>query len=90
MSTHVVGFRPADEKWEKMKEVWAACDSAGVPVPDNVLDFFDHEHPGDKPGAEVDVDAAVKDWNSTGCSGFEVDVTKLPPGLKILRFYNSW
>ena len=30
MSTHIVGFRPADEAWNKHKKVWDTCVGAGL------------------------------------------------------------
>lgn len=88
MSTHIIGFRPPDEKWKKMKIIWDACEAADVTPPEEVLIFFDHEPPDDK-GVEVAIEA--KDWSDKDMSqGYEVDITKLPKGLTIIRFYNSW
>jgi hypothetical protein len=90
MSTHVVGFRPADKKWHQMKKIWQDCEAADVPIPKEVLEFFDHEDPADKPGAEVELKDALREWHGDGRSGYEVDIMKLPPDVKILRFYNAW
>lgn len=46
-STHIVGFRPPDAKWNQMKAVWHACGAAKVPVPEGVLKFFEYEAPDD-------------------------------------------
>lgn len=90
MSTHVVGFRLANEQWKKMKAVWDACKDADVDVPAYVEAFFDGEDPADAPGMEVSLGDAVTKWGDDYRSGVEVDVTKLPAGLTILRFYDSW
>lgn len=90
MSTHVVGFRKADEQWNKMKAAWLACEAAGASIPDAVYEFFGGEYPGDKPGCEVEIEDAVSEWDDEDCHGYEVDLTKLPKGVKIIRFYNSW
>ena len=91
MSTHVKGFRPPDEKWKKMKAAWDACDAAGIEVPMEVLDFFGHVAP-DPLGIEVEVEVspACRRYKADMRDGFEVDINKLPPGLNILRFYNSY
>jgi hypothetical protein len=94
MSTHVVGFRPPDAKWREMKKIWDACEAGGIDIPDKVLEFFQHETP-DEAGVEVEQDelenlGVVKEWCDEGCQGFEVDVTKLPKDLHILRFYNGF
>jgi hypothetical protein len=90
MSTRVVGFRPADETWTQMKNIWDTCKVAGVEPPERVLAFFQGDYPGDKPGMEVDIEAALTEWSAGTQSGFELDITKLPPSVNILRFYNSW
>jgi DNA/RNA endonuclease G (NUC1) len=94
MSTHVQGFRPPDEQWRKMKAVYDACEAAGIKVPDHVWKFFEYETP-DANGVEVSAKAleecgALHKWSDDSRSGYEVDITKLPQGLTILRFYNSW
>lgn len=90
MSIYVVGFRPADAKWKKMKHIYDACVTAGVSIPEEVDKFFDNESPGDKPGKEIGIDTAVTEYNAEMCEGFEVDITKLPSDVKIIRFYNSY
>jgi len=89
MSTHIVGFRPPDEKWKAMKAIWDACRKADVSVPREVDDFFNGEVP-DPAGVEVPLKEAVRDWGDESRDGFEVDVTKLPKDVTIIRFYNSW
>ena len=93
MNTHVVGFKPADEKWKKMKTAWDACERAGVEIPDEVLSFFNHVKP-DERGVEVEIEKldCVKAYRREGggANGFEVDVKKLPPDVTIVRFYNSY
>jgi hypothetical protein len=92
MSTHVVGIKPPDEKWKKMKAVYDACEAAGVSPPPEVGGFFGHEAP-DKLGVMVsqkDLGNALREWRDDTCMGYEVDLTKLTPDIKVLRFYNSW
>ena len=90
MSTHVIGFKPADEKWLKMKAVHDACTSAGLPVPDEVTRFFDWRKP-DEAGVEVKEAALpLTEWCDGYRNGYELDVTKLDPDIKIIRFFNSW
>lgn len=89
MSTHVVGFRPADDLWHKMESAYRACEKAGVPIPPEVSRFFDYDGPGDRPGKEVSIEGAVKEYSNDYSLGFEVDLTKLPKDVTVLRFYNS-
>lgn len=90
MSTYVVGFKPADAKWKKMKAVWDACDEAKIEVPDSVEKYFDGVYPGDAPGMTVAINTAIREWGDDGCSGYEVDLTKLPKDVTVIRFFNSW
>ena len=94
MSTHVVGIKPPDAEWRRMKKVWDACKEAGISAPGEVYEFFEGEAPDDV-GVLVDEDKlgkAVEEYNSDSdpSSGFEVDLTKLPKDVKKIRFYNAW
>jgi hypothetical protein len=53
MSTHVVGFKPPDEKWRKMKAVWDACEAAGTDPPAAVSKFFEGDVPMRKTGLRL-------------------------------------
>lgn len=88
MSTHVVGIVPPDETWKKMKDVWDACRQANIAVPPEVQKFFNYDEPDDKGGF---VSIPVNDWDDGSCcQGYEIEVDKIPPNVKIIRFYNSW
>ncbi len=90
MSTHVVGFIPPDEKWKEMKAAYDACAKAGVSIPEEVSAFFGHAEP-DESGREVSLEEdCAKPWQDDYRQGFEVDISKLPPHVKTVRFYNSW
>ena len=92
MSTHIVGFRPADEKWKKMKTIYDSCEAAEIDIPKEVDVFFGGESPEGKPGMEVEIrdTPAVREWSDESCSGYEIEVSKLPKDVKIVRVYNSW
>lgn len=89
MDTYVVGFRPADEKWNGMKRIWEMCEKQKVPIPKEVEEFFNDDPPGDKPGMEIEIEDACTEYEANGQAGIEVDTSKLPKGVKILRFINS-
>lgn len=86
MSTHVVGFVPPDKQWKQLKAIHDACKAAGVDVPYAVESVIGSE-PTDH-GREVDIE--VEEWFSTGREGYDVDMSKLPPEVTVVRFYNSW
>jgi hypothetical protein len=95
MSTHVVGFKPADEKYRAMFAALEACRSAGVNPPPEVTEFFGGDpEEADPHGVAVWLEsgrsAGVTKWRSDSAEGFEVDLRALDPSIKILRFVNSW
>lgn len=95
MTTHVMGFRPPNDKWKKMKTIWDLCLEEKIKVPEEVAEFFDHDHP-DEVGVEVTLvgngvaNDSVKEWCRDGERGFQVDISLLPKGLNFIRFYNSY
>ena len=92
MSTSIVGIKPPDEKFRKMKAIWDACDAADIEVPDEVYDYFNGETPDDE-GVRVDI---AKDKNAVfgigewAQGGYIVYLDRLPKDVKIIRFTNSW
>ena len=90
VSTCVRGFIPQDEKWSTMKAVWNACVAADIQIPDEVLKFFDHEDPNTLEGRLVDISSSVteRSFNSTKC--YDVEVSRLPEDVKVVRFELSW
>ena len=89
MSSHVVGFRIADERWDNMKAVYDACQVGLVPIPSEVLAFFNWEEPQEK-GLQINLEgtAAVK-YEHENQNGFDVSLDLLPEGITHIRFYNS-
>ena len=95
MSSHVKGIVPADDKFQMMYKIWKTCYEGEVSIPEEVREFFGLEFEGEEPdptGLEIAIEhtEAVKDWTAEMSTGFEVDLTKLPKNVKIIRFYNSW
>lgn len=87
MSTHVIGFKPPDEKWKKMKAIWDSCETAGVSCPDEVDEYFNGEPP-DSAGVEVEIKSC--EWSDECREGFEIKLDELPKDVKTVRFYNSY
>ena len=91
MSSHIMGIKPPDEKWKKMKAIWDSCTAAGIDVPEEVSEFFGDEEPDDA-GVEVGLgeEEGVTDYEADCREGFEVDLSKLPADVKIVRFWNAY
>lgn len=89
MSTHIQGFKAPDEKWLKMKAVWDVCKASGIEPPQEVYDYFEGQEP-DEAGVVVELNEKEFKWSDDYCSGFSVEIAKLPKDLTHIRFYNSW
>ena len=89
MSTHAIGIRPPDERFQKMLEVHRSCRDAGIALPDEVAEFFDDAEPDPK-GVHVEITAATTPHTDEAVEGLDIDISTLPPGVKIVRVYNSW
>ena len=89
MSTAIKGFRPPDEKYERMCNVFRACVEAGLEPPEEITLFFGGEPP-DPRGVEVTIDDAVQEYEDDSREGYEVTIKKLPPDVTIIRFFNQW
>ena len=87
MSTRVVGFRPPDETWQKMKFIWDSCVALKIDPPDEVDDYFDGMNP-DPSGVEVEL--SQMEWRDDSSAGIEIKVTEIPDHVQTIRFYNSW
>lgn len=88
-SMHVTGFRPPDDTWVKMKAVWDACQAAKITAPAEVAQFFGFEEP-DESGMEVSLDGCLREWRDDMREGYELDVTAIPAGVTVIRFYTSY
>jgi hypothetical protein len=87
MSTNVTGFKPPDKKWKDMKAIWEACEDIDIEIPKEVLEFFNHTEPDEK-GVEIEIQS--EEWGDECSNGIEIEVSKIPNDVKIIRFYNSW
>ena len=87
MGTHVIGFRPPDERHQQMRSIWEACESVGIEQPDEVIEYFDGMPPDDA-GVEIEIEHTT--WEKDMRAGIDVDVRKLPKDCHIIRFVNTW
>lgn len=92
MSSHVVGYFEANEEYRKKAAAFAACAAAGVDPPDSLRNHDPGEVGPDAPGPMLELHnhRAVKKYQRDRQTGFEIDLEKLPEGVRYLRFYNSW
>ena len=89
MSMHVTAFRPPDARWAKMKAIFDACEGADVTIPAEVQDFFNGDVP-DAKGIQVDIRDLLQPWADDSREGLQLELARLPAGVTVLCFYNSW
>lgn len=100
MSTYINGIKPADEKYARLIALRDACDAAGVPYPEALREYFRPLDPSEANDSGVTcpiasswmkpLPAGVTIYRDDSAEGFEVDLRKLDPDIKILRFVNSF
>lgn len=86
-SIYVLFVKPPDERWQQMKTIYDTCTAAGVPVPREVVSFFEGDTP-DPSG--VIVRGPSREWSDSYRSGLEIDVSDIPSDVKTVRFVVSW
>jgi len=87
------GLKPHNEHHRKMKAILDACEAANIDPPEEVQDFFDGE-PDAVHGVVVSMDAmdkagALTEYRDDCREGYDIEIAKLPPGIKVLRVYLS-
>lgn len=97
MSTHITGVRDLDGKFAKMAAIKTACEAAGVQYPLELNEYFGN-FPGEsieylkREMEEIDLGrgGAVAHRQEDATDIFELDLSKLPPEVKKIRFKNSY
>jgi hypothetical protein len=79
----VFGIKPADKKWKDMKRIYDSYVEAGLEVPNNIWEYFDHKTPEDS-GVRVEVAHEVEHEKYRTC--YTVDLTTLSPDIKTIVF----
>lgn len=90
MSTHVYGFQPCDEEWQLRLRAYDALRAARLTIPSELSDFFGNEDPHKLPGREIEIKQACREFATEMQNIIEVDLSKLPPTVKFLRFVNAY
>jgi len=94
MSTHIVGVRNLDGQFQKMLAVKLACESAAVAYPPEVVGYFQYPQESEKnlreSMEEIDIKVAIEKRSEDSRSIWEVDLAKLSPEVKSIRFSNDY
>ena len=98
MYTYFELGKPVDKKYQDYKKVWAACEAAGIDIPDEVVNYFGDEAPDGKgiwnqvkEDREGNLDCEAISFNGRdGQDAWIVDLRKLPEDIKLIKFVNSY
>jgi hypothetical protein len=84
----IIGYKPPDNNWKRMKAVYDACVMADVKIPQDVVKFFNGNPPSDL-GVSVYMTSEkreyCKDVSGGNGYGYEIDVEKMPKDIKIIK-----
>jgi len=98
MSKHVLGFKPAGEKHDKMVAAYRACTDLGIELP-NEVDLYFAGEPPDETGVPVSLSSSHSpspgvseyDGGTDACEdGYEVNLDELDQDIRIIRFVCSY
>jgi hypothetical protein len=95
MSRHIQAFIPeTDEEFKKHKKILLMCLEHKVSLPKETAEYFGSNDAeeyllDEKLQIELEKDVHYKEWSDESCEGFEVDLSKLPKEVTILRFFNG-
>ena len=78
LSIEIVGFMEPTDDYERKRAAYHACDDAGIPIPDELEAFFQHETPS-REGMVVDISGAVV--GRPLYEGAKIYLSKLPEGV---------
>ena len=94
MSTSLDGLIPlTDKKTIQMLQVRKACEEAGVKTPPEIFEYFKGKDVDDTEDAlcvGLKNHACCKESGRRDEDGWLIDLSKLPEGVKFIRFANSY
>lgn len=85
ISVHITGLKEPTEEYTKKLEAWRACEAAGVKIPDDLLEYFNHENPNEE-GISVDL---AYDGDVMYGKGATLNVEDIPEGVTKIRVWCS-
>ena len=95
-SLEIVGVRPPDDEWRKMKAIWDSCESADIEPPKEVRNYFGDDGPHEEGicvGVEKEVVSEGHEFMTTGVRDgatgdyYLVELAKLPKNITHLKVW---
>lgn len=88
VTTVVIGIRPPDEEYHKMKAAWDACEAAGIDIPEPLYAYFDYQMPD---GVGIRTEIPSKEWtNGDMCEGQEICLADIPDSITHIRVFQCY
>ncbi len=91
MYSYVKGLKPKTEEYEKKLRIYKDCKELNINPPKEIEDYFDGEVCEEGIVIDLPKDAISESVNVDYCNEyFDVDLTKIPSDVTIIRFVNSY
>lgn len=91
MSTDVVCLRDnKDKEYQAKLKILLSCQEANIDPPKEVDEYFGGDGIDCDPEYPLEVKFEPREYSDESSSGLEIDIDKLPNGVKTIRFCNSW
>ncbi len=84
VSLCVSGITPPNEEFYQMKAIWDSCTTAGIDIPERVVEYFDWKDPDGK-GIRRDIDDCITNYSEEYTRGYDIELSKLDPNIRFIR-----
>jgi len=91
MYSNVVFFRDKeDSQYQDYLKVFLACKKANIDLPKQIDDYFGGDGLDNDIEEPLQISFEPRKWTGNSAEGLEIDIDKIPSGVKTIRFFNSW
>ncbi len=75
----VFGIRSVDDKFLRMLNIWQSCSAEQIPIPSEVIRFFNNEIPDKDEGIRICLNNSdsTSEWKDDDEKGLEIDLVLL-------------
>lgn len=89
MVVNIIGLESDDDTYQKMRDVYYACDKANIEPPEEVLEYFNFEPPKDEP-PQIDISECITKRDVEYTDSWEICVSKIPVTTSFIRIDISY
>jgi hypothetical protein len=88
MNVYALGFGTQTAQWKKSVRKYKELEYEGKDIPNELENFLGCDDP-DETGPPMELGKCKSDWSDESTWGIEIDVSKIPEGVKTIRFVVS-